>query len=484
MTANSLWADRIRELRTLERELADMTDARSARERLTTRLSAIFRTPAALLDRPAKDWRLAASSGEVPAREMFAAAARQADEARGTGHRVVEVALGDDPWTGLLLSEADEPPLVVFIRGDWTALRLLLTDWIGQIVSTLRRLGPPGPRPQYRRLALALTMPKRLAAASDAADIYQIIADTCAKTVGARTASVAIYNPERNLLAVAATQGYPVALVRQVRVRPGTGIIGSVFKTGRALCLADVRRHYPAAPPRRRYHTQSCIAMPLRGSSGTLGVVSVADRVDGRAFDRRDLRAIHYVAMVAYLALERASAVAQAQASLRAASTDALTTLFNRWHFEMRLEEEVERARRHAVPLTLLMLDLDNLKQINDRSGHAAGDAVLRLAGDVLHRLTRLFDICARLGGDEFAVLMPGSGAEDGRLIAERIRAGIEEARPAGSVWAEEIPVTASVGVATFDGSTGELLLRRADQALYAAKSAGRNRVITSAPES
>src|SRR4029077_8455043 len=142
-----------------------------------------------------------------------------------------------------------------------------------------------------------------------------------------------------------------------------TGIIGSVFKSGRPLCLADVRRHNPAVPPRRRYHTHSCIAMPLRGSSGVLGVVSVADRLDGRVFDRRDLRAIHYVAMVAYLALERASAAAQAQASLRAASTDGLTTLFNRWHFEMRLEEEVERARRHAAPLTLLMLDLDNLKQ-------------------------------------------------------------------------------------------------------------------------
>ena len=150
--------------------------------------------------------------------------------------------------------------------------------------------------------------------------------------------------------------------------------------------------------------------------------------------------------MVAYLALERASAAAQAEASMRAASTDALTTLSNRWHFEMRLGEEVERARRHTAPLTLLTLDLDNLKQINDRSGHAAGDAVLRLVGDVLHRLTRLFDVCAS-GGDEFAV--PGSVSRPRHPGNPRWPRG----GAAGSVWAE-VAVTATSAWRRLDGST------------------------------
>jgi diguanylate cyclase (GGDEF)-like protein len=92
----------------------------------------------------------------------------------------------------------------------------------------------------------------------------------------------------------------------------------------------------------------------------------------------------------------------------------------------------------------------------------------------------RVFDVCARLGGDEFAVLMPGSGAEDSQLIAERIRAAIEEVRPTGPSWTDDLPVTISIGIATFDGTTSDLLVMRADQALYTAKRSGRNRVTLS----
>jgi len=480
---NLLWADQIKEFRALESELSGMPDADSARRRLTTRFAAIFKCPAALVDQLDGEWRLVASAGAVPALRVFVNVSRRVEAARTANTRVFDASLDAVPWTGLLLSEPDELPLIFFVRGEGTALRLLLTECVARLATALRQPATAFPRRTHRRMAAALVLPERLARATDSATIHQVIVDTCAQTVGARTASIAMYDPDRASLAVTATQGYPVALVRQVRVRPGVGIIGTVFQTGRPMCLADVRRHDPAAPPRRRYHTRSCLAVPLRGAAGTLGVVSVADRLDGRAFDRRDLRTIRRVAAVASLALERANALERAQASERLASTDALTTLFNRWYFHIRLDEEVERARRHGAPLTLLMLDLDSLKEINDRFGHPGGDAVLRLVGDVLHRLVRLFDVCARLGGDEFGVLMPGSALEDGRVIAERIRAAIADARPMGSTLADGMPVTVSVGMATFDGTTGENLLLRADQALYAAKESGRNRVMASAPQ-
>jgi diguanylate cyclase (GGDEF)-like protein len=124
------------------------------------------------------------------------------------------------------------------------------------------------------------------------------------------------------------------------------------------------------------------------------------------------------------------------------------------------------------------MVDVDNFKQLNDRLGHLAGDAVLRLIADVLRRSVRLFDVCARYGGDEFAILMPGSGPESSTQIADRIREGIEDTRPAGGPWADDLRITVSIGIASSLAETGEELVGRADQALYGAKRAGRNRVI------
>ena len=125
-----------------------------------------------------------------------------------------------------------------------------------------------------------------------------------------------------------------------------------------------------------------------------------------------------------------------------------------------------------------MMVDVDHFKQLNDRLGHLAGDAVLRLIADVLRRSVRLFDVCARYGGDEFAILMPGSGPESSAQIADRIREGIEDTRPAGGPWADDLRITVSIGIAGYLAESGEELVGRADQALYSAKHAGRNRVV------
>ena len=170
-------------------------------------------------------------------------------------------------------------------------------------------------------------------------------------------------------------------------------------------------------------------------------------------------------------------ALEHARASAHAAAIDPLTGLFNRRHFLSRLEEEVQRARRQRSPLAVMMLDVDDFKQLNDRLGHPVGDAVLREVGDVLRRSVRLFDVCARQGGDEFAILMPGSSPEDSRQIAERIRAGIEDSRPSAASGSDDVRLAASIGIAAFANTTAEDLMDRADRALYAAKRLGKNRI-------
>lgn len=154
-------------------------------------------------------------------------------------------------------------------------------------------------------------------------------------------------------------------------------------------------------------------------------------------------------------------------AHLRAeAISDALTALLNRRGFEERMDEELERARRGGQPLSLLVADLDGLKELNDRDGHAAGDAALCRFAAVLTDAKRRLDAAARVGGDEFALVLPQTRPEGAHEMAQRLRAVL--ARTGGN----NRPLTASFGAATFpdDGSTAAELLAAADRALYASK--------------
>ena len=161
----------------------------------------------------------------------------------------------------------------------------------------------------------------------------------------------------------------------------------------------------------------------------------------------------------------------------RLAAYDDLTGLAGRRHFMAELEREFDRARRESRPLSVLMLDLDHFKAVNDTFGHAAGDAVLVAMADVLRHNTRTLDVVGRLGGEEFGVLLPGADVEIAGLVAERLRAATERLRVPHRE--SVVRLTASVGSATWDrvGPPGTLL-EVADQALYRAKRGGRNRVV------
>jgi diguanylate cyclase (GGDEF)-like protein len=156
------------------------------------------------------------------------------------------------------------------------------------------------------------------------------------------------------------------------------------------------------------------------------------------------------------------------------AFTDHLTGLPNRRRFERQLEREVSRTLRYSRPFCLLLLDIDNFKQVNDTYGHDAGDEAIRRLALTLQAGTRGIDLAARIGGEEFAVILPETDFEGGIDVAERLRIAIEET---------EIPsvglITASFGVAEFPlcAPTGRELMTIADAALYEAKRGGRNRV-------
>jgi diguanylate cyclase (GGDEF)-like protein len=161
----------------------------------------------------------------------------------------------------------------------------------------------------------------------------------------------------------------------------------------------------------------------------------------------------------------------------RLATVDTLTGLLNRRAFLDVLDRECARSERHSYPLSVLLLDADHFKRVNDTFGHAAGDAVLVGFAKVLNSVARRSDIVGRWGGEEFVVALPQTGAAGARVAAERVRRALAEARypiPGG----EPLRMTASVGAAPAQAPWNkEALLNAADEAMYAAKGRGRNRV-------
>jgi len=155
--------------------------------------------------------------------------------------------------------------------------------------------------------------------------------------------------------------------------------------------------------------------------------------------------------------------------------TDPLTGLYNRAHFGEQLEEKLEFASRHEQPVSLVMVDVDHFKRVNDTFGHEAGDAVLRRVAALIQEEVRSTDVCARYGGEEIAVLLPGTPSESARELAERLRERI--ASNVAFHKGAGIPVTASFGVATYPEAVTvrDDLFPRADEALYRAKADGRN---------
>jgi two-component system cell cycle response regulator len=168
------------------------------------------------------------------------------------------------------------------------------------------------------------------------------------------------------------------------------------------------------------------------------------------------------------------------QRSLALALTDSLTGLYNRRYLTSHLESMVERARGGAKPLSVLMIDIDHFKVINDSYGHAAGDDVLRAIAVEIGRSVREFDLTARIGGEEFVVVMPDTTGAAAMAVADRLCSTIAENQVRTGALQQSLNVTASIGIATLlgPGETANNLLSRADEAMYRAKSAGRNRVV------
>jgi diguanylate cyclase (GGDEF)-like protein len=211
------------------------------------------------------------------------------------------------------------------------------------------------------------------------------------------------------------------------------------------------------------------------------GIASIAlretvawDQIPNATLQWRIVNGLAYVAVVG-IAMAGLQRLRRSQALLAQLVTqDVLTNVLNARAFAERVGQELERNRRYPRPLSLIYMDLDNFKVINDTHGHQIGDGVLRLVADAMRTSVRTSDVVGRLGGDEFGVLMPETDAQLADAAAKRLVASLR------AVFKGTPSVTASIGVVSCsatDASTDDLL-RRADQAMYDAKKAGKDRVV------
>jgi len=156
---------------------------------------------------------------------------------------------------------------------------------------------------------------------------------------------------------------------------------------------------------------------------------------------------------------------------------DGVTGIFNRRYFELRIAEEISRSTRHGLAFSVIMADIDHFKQLNDEFGHLAGDEVLRQVSAILTQQLRKSDVLTRFGGEEFAIITPETDLDSALAVADKLRRVVESWHFPGVAR----PVTISAGVAEFptQGGTRHEVVKSADEALYAAKQGGRNRVVT-----
>ena len=296
-------------------------------------------------------------------------------------------------------------------------------------------------------------------------DTLQAVMDNIGQIFAPRNWSLFLRDPRSGDLAFTIVIGAKAAGLRGRKVRAGTGVVGWIADRREDLIIEDVSsdpRFDPGSDEQSGFRTRSIIGVPLVSRDRVFGVIELVNELEDRVFTRLDLRVLRTIADFAAIAVERSYYL---EALRRLSMVDTLTGIPNRRAFERVLEREKERAKRSGKIFSLLVIDIDAFKAINDRHGHEAGDDVLKRLARILVDCTRHMDTAARLGGDEFVVLLPDTE----RVAAEEARARILETVSERNSR-ESLAFTVSIGLETGDGESADAVLSGADRDMYLMK--------------
>ena len=304
-------------------------------------------------------------------------------------------------------------------------------------------------------------------------ELLDSVLDTVLMVMGVEVGGIFLLDKKTNKLLLRAHRGMSPEFARRVQVVSiGDGFIGQVAKSGKPILAEDISADSKLLWMRKMGDgIQSFAAVPIMAKEKILAVMGVGSRKYRKSPDWEMLM-LDTIANQIGMAIENAQLYEHA---LELAFTDGLTGLYNRRYIMDQIERELIRAQRSKVPLSLIMVDLDGLKAINDRFGHHEGDGFLKEVAGIVKVNTRASDVAARWGGDEFMLLAPGTDSRSASKIAERIRAQVE--RHKIQLEGDEVGITISAGIVSYPthASAVEELLKKADEAMYNAKRGGKN---------
>jgi len=308
-----------------------------------------------------------------------------------------------------------------------------------------------------------------LSSTHDLDRILAVVIESAMASTRARSGIVLLLTPSRDELVLAASRGLDMPV--DLRLPLDEGVSGQVARTGEAVRGRLGAGQLVGAPGEPQ--DTSIIAVPLTSSGRVIGVLDLFGSVLPEGFDANDLATIRTFAGQATVAVDNVLLHEEAQ---RLSVTDGLTGLWNYRYFTMTIAKEIERAIRFTRPLSLLLLDLDHFKAVNDTFGHQRGDRVLIELAARVRAEVRDVDTVSRYGGEEIVVILPETDEPGSRLTAERLCEAVRR-QPFGEPPEPPVVLTVSIGVAVFPthGTNAGALLGRADEALYEAKHAGRD---------
>jgi len=368
-----------------------------------------------------------------------------------------------------------QQPLVLAGFGWAGMATLVLGYYVGDLTRQARQMAAINAdlRQAQQQLGALHQIALSLSTTLDGNRLMEIILEQLGKLWGYDYGAILLVDETTGDLILAAAIGYEAQV--GMHLKPGEGIAGSVLKSGVPICVGDVTNdpRYVSGVP----GAKSELAVPLTWEGKTLGVLNVEAKLRN-AFGPTD------VALLTTVAEQAASYMANArlhQHTRQLAITDPHTGLFNYRHYMDQVSAMVNQAQLTGSPVSLLMLDLDHFKRVNDTYGHPTGDVILEQVAKLLRLSCRGMDQVFRYGGEEFAVVLPDADRSVAAMVAGRIRERVathmfisKQGRPL------DFSLTISIGVAAYpqDGMTQVDLILAADRALYAAKRTGRNKVV------